>query len=186
MTTPQTQETQPPEAREWLDKHEAAKRLDLNWRTVLAMAKAGKIRSEKVRDPETRQRVVKLHAGDIQRLCYDRDHPEPTTPLTRREKTVAEAVNNLESNRQIAARLNLGTETLDELLERIYQKMGVAGRLATPKPWLTLEEAAEYSGLPLRWLRTKAAEGSIHAIDVGSGQRHIWRFNRDGLAEIGR
>ncbi|MDP9024305.1 MAG: helix-turn-helix domain-containing protein [Candidatus Eremiobacteraeota bacterium] len=52
---------------------------------------------------------------------------------------------------------------------------------AAPKPWLTLGEAAEYSGLPAAWLVARAREGAIRAVNVGTGAREFWRFNREGL-----
>jgi hypothetical protein len=58
--------------------------------------------------------------------------------------------------------------------------------LTEPKPWLTLQEAAEYSGLPLRWLRDRARDHSIDVINVGSGSRDVWRFSREGLSKVTR
>lgn len=83
-----------------------------------------------------------------------------------------------------------------------------------PKPWLTLAEAAEYSGLPASWLlgvaRTDAAlqaemdrmasmnggesVGSVVArhpvhvvaVNVGTAKRASWRFHRDQLSWLVR
>ena len=96
-----TQETSTPE---WLTKQEAAKRLDLSPQRVLAMAKARQIGSKRERDPVTRQKIVLLHAGDVERICYDRDHPKPKAPLTKRENAVTEAVAAAKSNGDIASR----------------------------------------------------------------------------------
>jgi hypothetical protein len=59
-----------------------------------------------------------------------------------------------------------------------------------PKPWLTLDEAAEFSGLPKSWLLAQArldasgyAERCISAINVGTEKQVRWRFNRDALAK---
>lgn len=56
------------------------------------------------------------------------------------------------------------------------------------RPWLTLKEAAEYSGLPEAWLLGQArnplpSEGIVDAVRVG-GQGTpggVWRFRRDAL-----
>jgi hypothetical protein len=53
-----------------------------------------------------------------------------------------------------------------------------------PKPWLTLEEAAEYSGLPAAYLRRRALHGDVHGINVGQGRHAFWRFNRESLSNI--
>jgi hypothetical protein len=50
-----------------------------------------------------------------------------------------------------------------------------------PRPWLTLEEAAYFSGLPPGWLKRAAALGNVEAINVGSEKRVSWRFHRDSL-----
>lgn len=52
-----------------------------------------------------------------------------------------------------------------------------------PKPWLTLAEAVEYSGLPAAYLVAAARKGTFRSINVGTGAREFWRFNREGLAK---
>lgn len=54
---------------------------------------------------------------------------------------------------------------------------------AQPKPWLTLAEAVEYSGLPASWLLAQARERKLRAVNVGTGKRDFWRFNREALAK---
>jgi len=52
----------------------------------------------------------------------------PAHSLSRRERDVAElAVTGL-SSREIAARLGVSVRTVDNLLQRAYQKLGVRGR----------------------------------------------------------
>ena len=51
-----------------------------------------------------------------------------------------------------------------------------------PRPWLTLVEAAEFSGLPASWLKRAATSGQVEAINCGSIERPRWRFHRDSLA----
>ncbi len=51
-----------------------------------------------------------------------------------------------------------------------------------PRPWLTLAEAAEFSGLPASWLKRAAWSGQVEAINCGSVDRPRWRFHRDSLA----
>lgn len=52
-----------------------------------------------------------------------------------------------------------------------------------PRPWLALAEAAEYSGLPAAYLVAQARSGAIRAVNVGTGAREFWRFNREGLGK---
>jgi hypothetical protein len=48
------------------------------------------------------------------------------------------------------------------------------------KRWLTVREAAEYSGLPARWLAEAARAGKMRAQNVGV-KRERWMFPREGL-----
>jgi hypothetical protein len=59
---------------------------------------------------------------------------------------------------------------------------------ATPpaKPWLSLAEASEWSGLPAAWLVARAREGAAFAVNVGQGSKAHWRFNREALAAAAR
>jgi hypothetical protein len=52
-----------------------------------------------------------------------------------------------------------------------------------PKPWLTLVEAVEFSGLPQAYLLTQARAGSIRAVNVGTAKQQRWRFHRSSLAK---
>jgi hypothetical protein len=50
------------------------------------------------------------------------------------------------------------------------------------KPWLTLREAAEYSGLPVTYLVRQAKNGADFVRNVGTEAGPRYRFNRDALA----
>lgn len=68
----------------------------------------------------------------------------------------------------------------------LYLAQLVAGATASAqapaRPWLSVDEAAEYSGLPAAFLRRQAAAGVPWAVNVGSDDRPRWRFNRDAMA----
>jgi predicted DNA-binding transcriptional regulator AlpA len=53
---------------------------------------------------------------------------------------------------------------------------------APVRPWLTLAEATQWSGLPASYLVRAAKEGKVKALNVArNGGRAFWRFNRDDL-----
>jgi hypothetical protein len=52
---------------------------------------------------------------------------------------------------------------------------------AEPKPWLTLDEAAEWSGLSRSYLLECARAGARYVLNQGSSKRASWRFSREGL-----
>jgi hypothetical protein len=47
--------------------------------------------------------------------------------------------------------------------------------------WLTLDQAAEQSGLPKSWLLAQARSGAAFALNVGSAKKAVWRFRSDGV-----
>lgn len=53
---------------------------------------------------------------------------------------------------------------------------------AQPKPWLTLAEASEYSGLPKSFLVARAKGAGDGVLNVGI-KRPSYRFNRDALGK---
>lgn len=64
-----------------------------------------------------------------------------------------------------------------------------ATRATTPptsKPWMSIPQAAKWSGMPPRWIRAKAEAGWDGAINVGTGKLKFWRINRDALAGLMR
>lgn len=82
------------------------------------------------------------------------------------------------------ATVALARITPSEILKSLAELINAARNVPPlePKPWLTLEEAVEYSGLPGSFLLAKAREGASFAMDVASkGDRQHWRFSRDGL-----
>jgi hypothetical protein len=139
---------------EWINKRDAAKRLDVSARTILAMAQAGTIQSKRERDPESNQVVVLLHAGDIERALYEREHPSKEVVKAPAPKAV-----------QV---VQLPAPPTPQAL----------------RPWLTLDEAASFSGLTKRWLLT-IAESETGAISVRDMGKHApggrWRFHRGDL-----
>lgn len=61
--------------------------------------------------------------------------------------------------------------------------MGVSQYIGTgfTKPWLTLKEAAEFSGLPIGWLRQKCIDGSLGMRCSPSKTHPEWRIQRVDL-----
>lgn len=61
---------------EYISKEAAAEILGIKPRSVLAMAERGKLRTKLEIDSSTNQMVKRIHAGDVERVKYERDHPE--------------------------------------------------------------------------------------------------------------
>jgi len=147
--------TVPQPSAQWIGKAEAARRLKRSERTVLEWADAGKIQSRRVQAPSG-QTVRELHAGDIERLIYERAHPAPQPDPPK-------------------AAIALQTRAL-----ALPQPPAVPQPPASPRPWLTLDEAAAFSGLTKRWLLAQAeAKWPIPITETGTSTVALPTWLRD-------
>lgn len=121
-----------PTQTEWLDKHQAAAALDMSTRSVLTMAGEGRIRSKRERDARTKQLTVFLHAGDVERIRYERQQPRAMQPVKMQTP-------HTRSNALVAALQASGPVPLAQKL------------------FLTEAEAVAYSGLGTAHLRQLVA-----------------------------
>jgi hypothetical protein len=176
--TPSRQEPQETvaETPQWITKNEAAKLLCLSPQRVLAMAAAGQIQSKIERDPVSKQIVKMLHAGDVAKVLWRREHPDetPAKPAQAESPDKSLAVVPAPQTEAIA----------NALVERLLNPPAPALVTPAPKPWLTLAAASEFSGLTRRWLlgQTKMIAPKIGILDMGKGARGgQWRFSRADL-----
>jgi len=64
-------------------------------------------------------------------------------------------------------------------------RLSAAYAPAEAVPWLSLRDAAKYSGLPRRYLLDAARDGALFARDVSvGGARSRWMFNREALGRL--
>jgi hypothetical protein len=195
----------------WLHKTEAAALLDVSIRQLENLAALKRIRKNRLpRQPNERSARVLYSVEDIEAIKNGTPNlpealPEPAqTPgmVLRREMTAS--IERLSET--IREEISTSIEHLGELAERQmlqFAKLGEnqvnisAGQLeqfgelmartvppAIQKPWLTLAEAAEWSGLPAAWLVAQARAGAAFAVNVGRGSKAHWRFNREMLGKV--
>ena len=138
---------------EWISKEQAAERLELSVRSVLAMAAAGKIQRKLEVDPENHQRTTRLLAADIERLAKERTEPivrmpqsqdtadRPTVPATTREP------NNLRALASLLGPLAAVTST------------------PSVPHWLTVDAAAERLGFSRATILRLIHAGQLPAIE---------------------
>lgn len=153
----------------WIDKHQAAKQLGVTERRVLKLAQDGKIKAQRQRNPESRQIAVMLNAGDVERLAYEMEHPQETAtavvPASKGSTAVKDVALVLESLGGLVALKN----------GESHQHL---------KPWLTIAEGSEYSGLPKSTILTLIGSGNLKAIDCGprpGGRYRVRRVDLDAL-----
>jgi excisionase family DNA binding protein len=153
-----------------LTKREVIEYLGKSKRTVETMIAQGRLPAQYFNGPNGKQAA--FARADVERL-----KGEIETPMVRP-----------------AARLEAAVETaksLAPLAEAIAAALRTALQADVPKPraWLTLDEAVEYSGLPKSYLLALARGGgdATHrkpdfAVNVGTGTKEFWRFNREALS----
>lgn len=149
----------PPPAIEYVSKEIAAKRLKLSVRRVLELSERGLLKRRSVIDPVTKRRQTVFLATDLERFV-------------------------IESNRRVFISHR-----------RDAVGAGVVAALPPPppaltapplpeRPWLTLEEASVYSGLPVSYLQKQIDDGCLAAIDVGVRPGGRFRVSRRDLDMI--
>lgn len=148
---------------EWIPKADAAKRLGISIRQIENLTAKGRIRKRKMAKAawEKTGRVV-YAAADIEAIrSGERPAPAALVPVAPAAPAPAGS-----PGEPVAA------------LAALARALGLP---APGKPWLSLREAADYSGLPARWLREAARAGKLRAQNVGE-KRERWMFPREGLS----
>jgi excisionase family DNA binding protein len=167
---------------EWLDKKQAAERLGLGLRRTLDLAHNKALKTEKVRDPVTHQWTVRFHAADIERYLELRKTPAEAGPqlqavMVRGPLQLGLPPTVVEEPRGI------DPEYLAKLLAKytaeLPTKFFEASRISEKKPYLTIEEAAEYSGLPKSYLLAAIHDKRLAAVKAGR-----WCINRKSIEAL--
>ena len=167
----------------WITKKEAAARLKLSEPRVAAMAGDSTLQSMKSRNPSTNQVVTLINAVDVERVGFEREHPDEVTRAlatkpTKPDKPPQAALPAPETEAP-------SSSSRREFLESIEAQ-----------PWLTLDEAAAFSGLTKRWLLalakakwpipiTETGTSTVAGIAIRDMGKHApggrWRFHRESL-----
>lgn len=166
----------------WLPKLEAAKFLDISPRQLERYAARGNVETQVHAREHGRGRQALYARVDLEAIAAG--HPNShAVPITEEEdgngSAEASRVNPSQPvSTAVAGRKTGGEEIAAGILQRLAANFVPA---APERPWLTLAEAAEYSGLPAAWLRRQARAGAACAMNVGSPAAPRWRFSRELL-----
>jgi excisionase family DNA binding protein len=151
---------------QYLTKAVAAKQLDLSVRRVMEMSAAGRLPRHKRFDPATQREAVMFRAADVAKLKAEKT-PRPVDLPALPEPAAS------------------GISTMVDRIERSASAIVRAASVPPPsRPWLTLAEAAEYSGLPESFLHAMIDQGTLPALDVGvrpGGRYRVRRSDLDGI-----
>jgi len=150
---------------EWVPIDQAMKALGKSKSMVRWLVKQGKLRARKELNAGTGHAVLLVSAADIARVNRENETGRPieeTTSVAPLREAVAPSSPSAPGMRIPAA----------------------AG-LPAPRPWLTLTQAAKYSGLPARHLADMAASGELKAEKVFGKKVGRWKFRAEALNAMG-
>lgn len=172
---------------EWISTERAGEILGgagkpLSKRRVLEYAQAGALKSRRIMDQRTRQTVVEVHAGDVERLREERGKPRSHTP---RALSVKIPVVQRQGGRYELAEVGGATvgEARELARQYIANNAGGGGRVTWEKAlgarrdadresppaiadlalklWLTEDEAVRYTGVGRGALRARVTPEAI-------------------------
>jgi|SRR5215471_11342356 len=170
---------------EWISKEEAAERLELSPRRILELAKQGKLKSSRIVSTATGKPVVVIHAGSVERYRDKLSDPliggdaacEPHAEDAARDSHANGAARGPHAKAIAGTRLT--ERAIGEMLAAVSH--AVRTRYAL---WLTVDEAADYAGLPKRFLRDMVLTGQLEVLEVGRCRGGRWRLSRRDLEAI--
>jgi excisionase family DNA binding protein len=152
---------------EWLSREDAAKRLNLSERRVAELAKEGRLKRRFARGTRG-ARVIEVDAGSVERFATDVQagiRPERSAPM-----------------RALARIKGDGGESLVRLARAIAPKAPRAPLAPGGSAlFMTIDETAEYSGIPRSVLTQWIKAGRLQALDVGPRPGGRWRVRREAV-----
>lgn len=163
---------------DWLTKQQAAEALGVSTKTLEQWAQRGRLQQASWKRPGGGARITVYHPADVARLRQER---QPGAPAF-----VVPAVPAAAGNGRAAEPTALAAP-LPPVEEILRALVGAVVRAASEKSeksentrlFLTLDEAAEASGLPRAYLRRLIAEGKLEAI-----KSRGWRIRRRDLDQL--
>lgn len=163
----------------WFTKQQAADAIGVSTKLIEQFAKEKKLQAAKWKRPEGGARVSVYHPDDVTRLRKERNPDAPPfvlpalgdEPEAPAGETNALAVHQspIDFLQALAAALGSGSQNSEKRSVRIAERL-----------FLTLPEAADYSGLPQAHLRRLMKDGKLIGLKTGSG----WRIRRTDLEKL--
>ena len=155
---------------DWLSKATAAQILGCSEKTIERLATQKKIQKVMLRIPGRRSTPV-YHPGDVETLRSASARLEPfpvASPAAPRGKAAA-----------LVPAGPSGRSAGDMFLQLLTSGIPRPSIGPRHKLFLTLKEAAEYSGMSRGWLLSKIKDGELAAIKVGG-----WKIRRSDLEQL--
>lgn len=174
---------QSPDYSTWPTKQEAAAVIGVSTKFIEQLAKEKKMQSAKWKRPETGAWVSVYHPDDVDRLRKERNPDAPPFVLLPASPGDDAPHSPTDITQAVAVR-DPATEFLQALAAAVVgpgsQNSGRHSVRIAERLFLTLPEAAEYSGLPQAHLRRLMTDGKLTGVKTGSG----WRIRRADLEKL--
>lgn len=157
-----------PDQLEWIDKHEASRRLRLSPSRIAGLAASGKIQTKPGRNRRG-QPTNLLHAGDVERCAFERDNPRAVLPPQKIENDPL---------------VNVSIHALPDIVNHLIAMIPTVAAQFKPvqlPQWITVVVAAEYTSLPASTIETLIKSGKLPALDCGPRPGGKWRVKRTDL-----
>jgi excisionase family DNA binding protein len=154
-----------PKAMELWTKEVAAEYLSMSVRRLMELSAEGKPKRYREVDPETKREAVMFRCEEIKQM---------------REESRAAVLSNALA--RVPRRFAIEAPAADRMVSLGQAKWATEASAAAP--WLTLDDAAEYTGLPASVLQRFIEAGRLPAIDVGVRPGGHWRVKRSDLDAI--
>lgn len=152
-----------PDYSTWLTKAQAAEAIGVSTKTIEKFADDGKLQQTEWKRPEGGPRIVVYHPRDVERLRKERnpDAPAFVLPMLTDDKPAssskAVAVRRQQpSPEQFIQILAAAVGASQSTSQTSQKQVRLAERL-----YLTVDQAAEYTGLGVSYIRRQVAEGRL-------------------------
>lgn len=171
----------------WLTKKTAAERLNRSEPRIAAMAqREGQretpekpLKSRKMESPETKQLVTLIHEGDVERVLHQRANPaEPTELIAKPDKP--------ESPDKALVLRQSGSLQPAEISDQVARAPVTAPQPTDPLAFLTIHEAAQRRGLPVRVMLDLLVSGVLPAFEDKARSSRVdrWFIDPRDLEEL--
>ena len=162
---------------DWKTKAEAAEILGCSEKTVERYAKQSRIQKFLRRNPGRKAMPV-FHPGDIETLRSEAVRLEPF-PVEKQFPRSRDDVAHGPGAGEQALALPARQSAVEMLVNLLADRVSPPATAARHKLFLTLAEAADYSGMSQGWLRQKIRQGELPAIKTRG-----WKIRRGDLEQL--
>ncbi len=173
-----------PDYSHWLTKQQAADAIGCSTKTVEQLAKEKRLHAAMWRRPEGGPRIAVYHPGDVDLIRKEKNpdaepfmvrvEAEPLADSAPAQSTALAAPNSAEQFMRVLLAV-AGASQSSEKKFSTFSEVRLSERL-----FLTIPEAADYSGLPQSHIRRLMGEGKLEAMKTGAG----WRIRRVDLEKL--